>query len=223
MNAPPPDENENVIDIFVLSTSSTVPSLIRDQLEPQGYRVTFFSEGTDLITTLQSGKPNLLICDTSSADTEGYEVCRQIKSDDYLWNIPVLILTGASDLGDLLNVLDSNADNFIAQPYDPPYLISLIEGMLTTPVQRQTAEQIKTQFKISHEDQIFVVTADRRKLLEFLLSSFEIAVNKSSELIKAQDDLQSLGLSVRKLEQVRQENTRALSSANETLRHGNSG
>jgi len=218
MNAPPPDENENVIDIFVLSTSSTVPSLIRDQLEPQGYRVTFFSEGTDLITTLQSGKPNLLICDTSSADTEGYEVCRQIKSDDYLWNIPVLILTGASDLGDLLNVLDSNADNFIAQPYDPPYLISLIEGMLTTPVQRQTAEQIKTQFKISHEDQIFVVTADRRKLLEFLLSSFEIAVNKSSELIKAQDDLQSLGLSVRKLEQVRQENTRALSSANETLR-----
>ena len=218
MNAPPTDGNENVIDIYILSTSSALPSQITDQLEPQGYRLTFFSDGQDLIDTLRSGKPNLLICDTSSPDSDGYEVCRQIKADDYLWNIPVLILTGASDLGDLLNVLDSNADNFIAQPYDPPYLISLIEGMLTTPVQRQTPDQIKTQFKISHDDRIFVVTADRRKLLEFLLSSFEIAVNKSSELLQAQDEIQSLGLNVKKLEQARQENGRTITTANENLK-----
>jgi DNA-binding response OmpR family regulator len=218
MNTPPNDGNESVIDIFVLSTSSSLSSLIRDQLEVQGYNVTFFSDGTDLITTLRSGKPNLLMCDTSSADAEGYDVCRQIKADDYLWNIPVLILTGASDLGDLLNVLDSNADNFIAQPYDPAYLLSLVEGMLTTPVQRQTPDQIKTQFKIQHDDQIFVVTADRRKLLEFLLSSFEIAVNKSSDLTQAQDTIQSLELNVKKLEHAGEENNRARGILSETLK-----
>jgi DNA-binding response OmpR family regulator len=218
MNTPPNDGNENVIDIFVLSTSSSLSSLIRDQLEIQGYNVTFFPDGTDLITTLRSGKPNLLMCDTSSADAEGYDVCRQIKADDYLWNIPVLILTGASDLGDLLNVLDSNADNFIAQPYDPAYLLSLIEGMLSTPVQRQTPDQIKTQFKIQHDDQIFVVTADRRKLLEFLLSSFEIAVNKSSDLTQAQDTIQSLELNVKKLEHSGEESNRVLGVLSETLK-----
>jgi DNA-binding response OmpR family regulator len=218
MNTPPNDGNESVIDIFVLSTSSSLSSLIRDQLEIQGYNVTFFSDGTDLITTLRSGKPNLLLCDTSSADAEGYDVCRQIKADDYLWNIPVLILTGASDLGDLLNVLDSNADNFIAQPYDPAYLLSLIEGMLSIPVQRQTPDQIKTQFKIQHDDQIFVVTADRRKLLEFLLSSFEIAVNKSSDLAQAQDTIQSLELNIKKLEHAGEENNRAYGILSETLK-----
>ena len=79
-----------------------------------------------------------------------------------------------------------------------PYLLSLIEGMLTVPVERPTPEQIKTQFKIKHDDQVFVVTADRRKLLEFLLSSFEIAVSKSTDLSRAQENIQNLGITTTK-------------------------
>ena len=108
-----------------------------------------------------------------------------ISGTSRCWSSPVRPI-----LEDLLRVLDCNADNFIAHPFDPPYLLSLIEGMLTVPVERQTPDQIKTQFKIKHDDQVFVVTADRRKLLEFLLSSFEIAVNKSSDLSRALEDNQ---------------------------------
>jgi two-component system, sensor histidine kinase and response regulator len=97
-------------------------------------------------------------------------------------------------------VLDSNADNFISLPYDRPYLLSLIGGMLDTPVERPTPEQIKTQFKIQHNDHIFVITADRRKLLEFLLSSFEIAVSRHEELSQTKDQIRSLDQSVEKLE-----------------------
>ncbi len=158
------------------------------------------------------------MCDATSAGADAFEVCRQIKADEYLWNIPLLIITGASDLGDLLRVLDCNADNFIAHPFDPPYLLSLIEGMLTIPVERQTPEQIKTQFKIKHDDQVFVVTADRRKLLEFLLSSFEIAVNKSADLSRAQEDNRNQGFAIRKMEETVHENTKVIGIINETLK-----
>ncbi len=154
----------------------------------------------------------------SGPEADAFEVCRQIKADDYLWNIPVLIITGASDLGDLLRVLDCNADNFIANPFDPPYLLSLIEGMLIVPVERQTPEQIKTQFKIKHDDQVFVVTADRRKLLEFLLSSFEIAVNKSADLSRAQEDAQNFGTTIRQLEDRVSENTKVIGIINDNLK-----
>ncbi|MGB7787583.1 response regulator [Methanoregula sp.] len=167
-------------------------------LEQKGYRITLFDDPPTLIESLHEGKPNLLICDTLSFP-EAYDLCRHIKDDADLWVIPVLILTAASDLSDLLHILDCNADNYIAYPYDPEYFLSLVDGILSTPVERQTPEQIKTQFKIQHDDRIFVVTADRRKLLEFLLSSFEIAVSKFHDLSRATDEIHVLSDDVNRL------------------------
>jgi len=217
MNDPPSDGNESVIDIFVLSVSETVVPLFTEHLEKKGYRVTLFTDGTYLLETIRTGKPNLLICDTTTLDEEGFEVCRQIKADDDFWVIPVLILTSASTLTDLLHVLDCNADNFLPHPFDLPYCLSIIESMLGTPVERQTPDQVKTQFKISHDDRIYVVAANRRKLLEFLLSSFEIAVNKSSELSHMKTELQTLSESAIHLEDSVTEQTRAIDTIKATL------
>jgi DNA-binding response OmpR family regulator len=217
MNDPPSDGNESVIDIFVLSVSETVVPLFTEHLEKKGYRVTLFTDGSYLLETLRTGKPNLLICDTTTLDEEGFEVCRQIKADDDFWVIPVLILTSASTLTDLLHVLDCNADNFIPHPFDLSYSLSIIESMLGTPVERQTPDQIKTQFKISHDDRIYVVAANRRKLLEFLLSSFEIAVNKSSELSHVKTELQTLSESAIHLEDRVTEQTRVIDTIKATL------
>jgi DNA-binding response OmpR family regulator len=218
MNNPQSDGNESVIDIFVLGRNETGTLELRDQLEQQDYRVTLFNDGPELIGTLYSGKPNLVICDTTSFGQDAYEYCRQIKSDDRLWMIPVMILTQASSLGDLLYVLDSNGDNFIAKPYDFPYLLSLIEGMLSTPVEPQTTDQIKTQFKIQHDDRIFVVTADRRKLLEFLLSAFEIAVKNSEDLSSAHAELQRLSSGLKTLESAGREHAQLIDVLNATVR-----
>ncbi len=211
MNNPLSDGNESVIDIFVLGRSETGTLQLIEQLEHQDYRVTLFTDGTELFDTLHhSGKPNLIICDTPSFGQEAYDYCRQIKANEYHWMIPVIILTRASSLGDLLFVLDCNADNFIAQPYDSPYLISMIEGMLQTPVERQTTDQIKTQFKIQHDDQMFVVTADRRKLLEFLLSAFEITVKNSEDLSSAHSKIKTLSSRLKTLEDTGIENARVI-------------
>ena len=218
MKNPQSDGNESVIDIFVLGRSETGTLELIGQLEGQDYQVTLFNDGTQLIDTLHSGKPNLIICDTTSFGQEAYECCRQIKSDDRLWMIPVMILTPASSVGDLLNVLDSNADNFIAHPCDSPYLLSLIEEMLLTPVERQTPELIKTQFKIQHDDRVFVVTADRRKLLEFLMSAFEIAAKKSEDLAAANAELQALSSRLTTTENAGLENIRLIGTLNAGIR-----
>jgi len=141
MNEPPLEKNESIIDIFVLSISESIAPQLTEPLEEKGYRVTLFSDSRRLLEVLREGKPNLLICDTTTVD-DGFEVCRRIKADSDLWVIPVLVFTSASTLSDLLNVLDCNADNFLAFPSDLPYRLSLIETMLTTPVERLTPELI---------------------------------------------------------------------------------
>ncbi len=217
MNDPPSDVSEGIIDIFILSVSETVTSLFTEHLEKKGYRVTIFTDGRYLLESLREGKPNLLICDTTTLDEEGFEICRQIKTDDDFWVIPVLILTSGSNLTDLLQILDCNADNFITHPFDLSYCLSVIDSMLSIPVERQTPEQIKTQFKISHNEQIYVVAANRRKLLEFLLSSFEITVTQSSELSRIKSELQILSESANVLEERVSEQTRVIESIYATI------
>ena len=219
MNEPPPDEKEieNVVDIFILSSDEKVALQVMEHLAQRDYRVTVFTSSDELKQTLYSGKPNLLICDSTTEAQEGFEVSRYIKADNDLWVIPVLLLTTASMLRDLLNTLDSNADNFIAQPYYLPYFLLLVEGMLATPVERQTPDQIKTQFKISHDDRTYVVAANRRKLLEYLLSAFEIAVNKSSELAQVNSELQALLEQVKDLERSVTNHTNVIQVLNATI------
>jgi len=217
MNEPPLDRNESITDIFVLSISESIAPQLTEHLEEKGYRVTLFSDSTRLLEILREGKPNLLICDTTSIE-DGFEVCRGIKADGDLWVIPVLIFTSATTLTDLLNVLDCNADNFLAYPSDLPYRLSLIETMLVTPVERQTPDLIKTQFKINHEDRIYVVSASRRKILEFLLSSFEIAVNKSSELSESNMEIQRLTESAETLEESVTEHTCVIDLLNASIK-----
>ena len=217
MNEPPVDRNESMIDIFVLSISESIAPQLTEPLEEKGYRITLFSDSSRLLETLREGKPNLLICDTTTME-DGFEVCRRIKADSDLWVIPVLIFTSASTLADLLNVLDCNADNFLAYPSDLPYRLSLIDTMLSTPVERQTPELIKTQFKINHDDRIYVVSASRRKILEFLLSSFEIAVNKSSELSELKLEIQRLTESAETLEESVTEHTCVIDLLNATVK-----
>jgi DNA-binding response OmpR family regulator len=217
MNDLSSEENENVIDVFVLSRSETGAPVTPEHLEQKGYRVTLFSDSDRLLETLRYGKPNLLVCDSLSLGQEAFDVCRQIKADNDLWMIPVLVVTTAGNLSDLLFVLDCNADNFIASPFDSSYLVSLVEVMLVTPVAQPTPEQIKTQFKIQHDDHLFVVTADRRRLLEFLLSSFEIAVNKTGELSRAGSEIRLLSDRLTRSEETVAEQARVIDILNATV------
>jgi DNA-binding response OmpR family regulator len=219
MNEPPPDEKEieNIVDIFIISSDEKVALQVMEHLAQKDYRVTVFTSSDELKQTLYSGKPNLLICDSTTEAQDGFEICRYIKADNELWVIPVLLLTSASTLRDLLNTLDSNADNFIAQPYYLPYFHLLVEGMLATPVERQTPDQIKTQFKISHDDRTYVVAANRRKLLEYLLSAFEVAVNKSSELAQVTTELKALLEQVKDLERSVTNHTNVIQVLNATI------
>jgi DNA-binding response OmpR family regulator len=218
MNGPPSDGNESIVDIFVLSTRITESPVDTAPLEEAGYRVTVFTDSNDLIESLRNGKPNLLICDTVTAGDEAYDLCRDLKADYDCGVIPVLVVTSASDLSDLFNVLDCNADNFIASPYDNAYLLSLIEGMVSTPVERPNPDQIKTQFKIQHNDHEFVITADRRKLLEFLLSTFEITVTRTQDLNRSTEEYATLAASLKKTESYCETQAGTIERLNGTLR-----
>jgi chromosome segregation ATPase len=90
--------------------------------------------------------------------------------------------------------------------------------MLATPVERPTPEQITKQFKVSHDDKTYVVAANRRKLLEYLLSAFEITVNKSQALSHVTSELRERSESFKELERTVTGQLQAIESIQSTAR-----
>ena len=218
MNDPSSDGNERGADIFILSTDDHVALPLKERLEQRNYRVYVFSDPAVLKETLIERRPDLLICDVTKGQQDGLDVSRQVKADKELRAIPVLILTASSTMEDLLRVLESDADNFIGPPGNLPDQLSLIDGMLTTPFDRQTPDDTKKQFRIRHDDQTYVVAATSRKLLEYLLSSFDVVVSRSSGLSEANSKLRELSGSVNELEQKVTGQAHAIETLNATLR-----
>ncbi len=200
MDDQPSEGNERVAEIFIVSSDETVTGPLKEDLEKNNHLVCVVSDCAQLKETLPAGKPGLLIVDGSTQGGEGYDFVRGIKADGDLWNIPVLVLTSESTMHGLLKAIESNADNFIAPPYNTPDHLSLIEGMLATPIERPTRDELKKQFRVRQDDQTYVVAAPGRILLEYLLSSFEIVAGKSSDLSSLTSELRKISESARDME-----------------------
>jgi two-component system, sensor histidine kinase and response regulator len=71
----------------------------------------------EALSVLRSHKPALNISDIIMPGIDGNQLCKQIKTDEDLKDIPVILLTALSDPRDVLKGLECNADNFITKPY----------------------------------------------------------------------------------------------------------
>ncbi|HTY15679.1 MAG TPA: hypothetical protein VMC42_08235 [Methanoregulaceae archaeon] len=196
--------------------SDIVP--LRESLEKNGHRVTVLAEDLQLMDTLRQAAPDLLIYEVKTGGPENYDFIRCLKDDLTVGSIPVLALVKTATIEDLLNVLESNADNFITPPYNHPDNISLVENMIKKPAGLQKGDEIEKQYRVRHDDHIYVISCTSRKLLEYLLSSFELLSRKSSESASLKKELQVVSESLQDRERVITAGSMNIEALNETIR-----
>jgi DNA-binding response OmpR family regulator len=116
--------------ILIAEDSSTQGERLRYLLELHQYQVTWIEDGLAALAWLAHTRPAMVITDINMPRLNGYELCRQIKADKRLQNIPVILLTSLSDATDVLEGLACGADSFITKPYSDDYLIARVEQSL---------------------------------------------------------------------------------------------
>jgi len=87
-------------------------------LEPEGYTLIIAENGYEAIEKAMAIQPDVILLDVMMPGMDGFEVCRRIRNDKRLAEIPILFLTALDDRQSLLNGLDAGADEFISKPYD---------------------------------------------------------------------------------------------------------
>jgi len=89
-------------------------------LEERGeYDLSLASNGRDALSLAAEIQPDVILLDVMMPDLDGYEVCRQIRSDPELGEIPILMVTSLNEREDRLKGIASGADDFISKPFDP--------------------------------------------------------------------------------------------------------
>ncbi len=87
-------------------------------LAGDGYRLETAADGSEALVLAARLLPDLILLDVLMPGMDGYEVCRRLRADPALAEVPVLMLTALDDAASRLLGLDAGADDFIAKPAD---------------------------------------------------------------------------------------------------------
>ena len=177
--------------ILVVEDSRTQATMLQHLLETAGYQVVVCYSGPEALEALAINIPTLILTDIIMPEMSGYEFCRKIKANPDTTNIPVILVTQLFDPQDVIEGLECGADNFIIKPYDNQYLLSRIEIILANRY-LQMNEMMNVGIEVFFAGKRHYITSNRLQILNILLSTYEIAIQKNNELIEAKDRLATL-------------------------------
>lgn len=157
-----------------------------------GHRVRVAVNGREALAAVRKRKPELIVSDIVMPEMDGYEMCAELKANEDTSDVPIILLTSLSSPNDVIEALNVGADYFLHKPLDERYLLSKIASILSTPAELEREEEIEAPLAVKHDDKEYIIKCGRRKLLDFLLSTYEVAVRQNADLTKAKFELGSL-------------------------------
>jgi signal transduction histidine kinase len=150
-------------------------------IRSSGYNARVAANGKLALGEIHERKPHLVLSDIVMPEMNGYELCRAIKADPALRDIPVILVTSLTDPKDIIRGIECGADNFIRKPYAEDYLLNRIGQMLVNQKLRKNSS-MEVGIALYLGDQKHFINAERQQILDLLISTYEQAVQVNSEL-----------------------------------------
>ncbi len=116
--------------ILIIDDEADILRLVSLRLKKLGYDILTANNGKDGLDSIRTNKPDLILLDLILPVISGEKICRQIKKDEELKHIPIILFT-ASDVSVADTAQGLGAEDYIAKPFDPQKLAEKVEKILT--------------------------------------------------------------------------------------------
>ncbi|HXI90336.1 MAG TPA: response regulator [Blastocatellia bacterium] len=179
------------IEILIVEESLSQAEQLKHILEQHSHKVSVEHNAQHALAAMRQCKPQIVISAVRLPEMDGYALCREIKTDESLKDIPVILLTSLSDTKDVIRGLECGADNFIPKPYDEKLLISRIEYIVLNRELRVGAGT-QTGLEIIFNGEKYSITPERQQMVDLLISTYEAAVQKNLELVRVEQEVRAL-------------------------------
>jgi two-component system phosphate regulon response regulator PhoB len=117
-------------NIYIVEDEEPIITLIKYNLEKEGYKVSYSDNGNDGIKGIKNSLPDLVLLDWMLPDFSGVEICKNLKKDIKFKNIPIIMLTAKGEEEDKIKGLNSGADDYITKPFSFPELLARVKALL---------------------------------------------------------------------------------------------
>ena len=118
------------VSIHIVEDEQPIITLIKYNLEKEGYKVSSSNNGNEGIEDIKKLFPDLVLLDWMLPDFSGVEICKILKKEKKFKEIPIIMLTAKGEDEDKIKGLNSGADDYITKPFSFPELLARIKALL---------------------------------------------------------------------------------------------
>ena len=116
--------------ILVVDDEEHIAELISYNLSSNGYKVITANNGIDAVKVAIEEKPSLILLDLMIPGKDGYDVCKEVRSNNEIRNTPIIMLTAKSEELDKRLGLELGADDYITKPFSVRELLARVKAVL---------------------------------------------------------------------------------------------
>jgi len=113
--------------ILVVDDSITEREMMKKSLEEEGYSVTGAKDGEEALEILKKERFDCILLDVIMPKKNGFQVCREIKKDEFTKDIPVILVTSKGQESDMFWGKKQGADDYIVKPFKMEELIKVVK------------------------------------------------------------------------------------------------
>jgi len=116
--------------ILVADDDETIIRLLTITLRNEGYELIIARNGRDALDMTNQEQPDMAILDVMMPEMTGFEVCHALRAQPETATMPIIILSGLSDVDDKVSGIQAGADEYVTKPIDLRELAARVSGLL---------------------------------------------------------------------------------------------
>src|SRR5262249_51763853 len=116
--------------VLIVEDEAALATLLRYNLEREGYRVFEARDGEEALILADEAKPDLVVLDWMLPELSGIEVCRRLRARGPMRGVPIVMLTARGEGTDRIRGLDTGVDDYVVKPFSMNELMARLRAVM---------------------------------------------------------------------------------------------
>jgi CheY-like chemotaxis protein len=139
-------------NILIVDDTPANLDVLCGMLRDRGYRVRVAISGARALTAMRAERPDLVMLDINMPGMSGYDVCREMKRDASLHNVPVIFISALDEVIDKVKAFEAGGADYVAKPFEFGEVLARIENQLKISALQQQLESRNEELQRMNEE-----------------------------------------------------------------------